>query len=174
LSKANELSEAYKEKYTKLKASKKNEKYLEQARSFVSKVGSEDERNTSDLAAVYGSVRSGVQEKAGSVVSGVSGLAQHAKTIVSQMNQFNCTGLNERNNGSVFDDEEEDDDDGGPDESTIGDLDSRFDSKHRHHTLRSQDSSSTNSTPQQQRSRSQTKASRSFREYSKSPKRVDV
>lgn len=165
LGKVTELAESYKEKYSKLKESKKNEKYMEQARSFATKASSEDERH--DMAAMYGSVRSGVQEKAGSVVSSVNGFAQHAKTIVSQMNQFNCTGLNERN-GSVFDD---DDDEGDPEESTIGDLDSRFDSKH----VLSQDSNSTASTtPQQRQSRSQTKPSRSFREYSKSPKRVDV
>lgn len=174
LSKASELAESYKQKYTKLKESRKNERYMEQARSFATKGSSEDERHPHDMAAIYGSMRFGVQEKAGSVVSGVSGLAQHAKTIVSQMNQFNCAGLNDRN-GSVFDeDDDDDDDDGGQEESTLGELDSRYDSKDRHHpplSQRSQDSTSTSSTPQQHRSRSHTKVNRSF---SKSPKRVDI
>jgi hypothetical protein len=191
LNQSAETIQAYKEKYRKLKETTNSEAYLDQARSFVSKMTIDEELNQSnDFGTVYGSVRSGVQGKAGSVVSGVSGLAQHAKTLVSQMNNFNCTAINERNNGSVVDDEDDYVD--GNDESTMQGTDSRYESKklgasrgRQYHqppvSQRSQDSNtstilsgSDHHQHPNDRSRSRTKQSRSFREYSKSPKRVDV
>lgn len=179
------MADMYKDKYINLKENVKNEKFMDQARSVISRGTSEDEHNqNNDISTMYGSVRSGVQEKAGSVVSGVSGLAQHAKTIVSQMNNFNCSTLNERNNESVIDDDtydEEEEDDGVPEinDKTNGSSNRKY--RPAPMTQRSQDSNTTSSTntsaanhEQMDRSRSRTKQSRSFRDYSKSPKRVDV
>ena len=147
---------------------------MEQARALASKMTLEDDSRHE------GNLRSATPGKPGSVVSGVSGLAQHAKVLVSQMNNFNCTAMNERNNRTV---EEDDDDtyDTGNDESEAHDrrLDPRKNASNRRYqppiSQRSYDSNPSTAQPgANDRSRSRSKQSRSFREYSKSPKRVDV
>lgn len=81
LNRANDSSQLYKSKYEKVKEQMKSESYMEQARAFVSN-RSEDETGASGSA--------GLSTRAQSVASLGSGLAQHAKTLVQQMNQFNC------------------------------------------------------------------------------------
>jgi hypothetical protein len=178
MNQATQDAETYKSKYSKLKENYHNssssthaptqsfsEAYLEQARSFASRVN----ESFTDDHDMYGSVKSTASGRAGSVASGVNSLAQQARTIVHTMNSsFNCAHMStsDLQNEVVVDD----------DENEIRDMDIRYESK------------STTATPSQrnlrgddpvsrERSRSRSKnttPSRSFRQYSKSPHRVDV
>jgi len=142
----------------------KSESYMEQARSVAARM-TEGEDST-----IYGSVRSATSQRAGSVASLGSGLAQHAKTIVNSMNNFNCNGLNERN-GPLVNAEEVDD---------MHEVDTRFSGSERRSRSRTKISSKSPKKPsgRTERSRSHSKNrsfnTRSFREYSKSPQRIDV
>jgi hypothetical protein len=133
----------------------KGEDFMDQARSINQRMG--ESRSTtegSDINNLYGSMRSG--NRAGSVASIGSGLAQQAKTIVNSMKGFDCNAVNERN-GPVVASELDGDEmryEGGRDRRPRG--------------------GGTNSGKSYSRSSSRNKSSRSFREYSKSPQRVDV
>jgi hypothetical protein len=149
LTQSNEAAESYKEKYRNLKESMKTDGYLDQARSFSSRLL--DGQTDGDIHTdTFGSVKSHSSNKAGSVASLGSGLAQHARTIVSTMNSnFNCSNLNERN-GPVVQSEL----------SELRDVDPR--------------GRQSASFRQGERSRSRSKSSKSFRQYSRSPQRLDV
>jgi hypothetical protein len=155
LNQTKELAEGYKEKYARLKMkdTAKGEDYLDQARNFNQQRMGDISRSTaegSDINNLYGSMRSGGRGgHTGSVASIGSGLAQQAKTIVNSMKDFNCNTVNERN-GPVMDSEQYE----GRDRRPRG--------------------GGTNSGKTYSRSASRTKSSRSFREYSRSPQRVDV
>lgn len=144
LNQANEKAEVMKDKYERLKETTRGEQYMDQARSFASKM-TEDEHN--DMSTMYGSVKSGRSNAAGSVASIGSGLAQQAKTLVNTMNNFNCGGMNERSTM----------------EEDLNDLDTPY-----------QDRSRRSSRTPASRSRSATRKGSRFREYSRSPQRVDV
>jgi len=144
LNQSNEKAETFKEKYEQLKDNVRNEDYLEQARSFVSRSHDDETHETS----MYGSVKSATSGRAGSVASIGSGLKQQAKTLVDSMNNFNCNALNERTPT------------GGNTESRLRDLELPYEGRSSRKPSRSSS-----------RGRSQ---SRSFREYSRSPQRVDV
>ena len=153
LTQSNETADSYKEKYKSLKERMKGEGYMDQARSFSSRLNDTPLQSTgtddNDMS-MFGSVKSHAS-KANSVASLGSGLAQHARTIVTSMNNnFNCNNLNERN-GPVVNNEL----------SELREVDRRG----------RQAAASFDSRP---RSRSRSKASRSYREYSRSPQRVDV
>ena len=144
------MADSYKEKYKSLKERMKGEGYMEQARSFGSRLNEATLHSSTDDNDMFGSVKSHAS-KANSVASLGSGLAQHARTIVTSMNNnFNCSNLNERN-GPVVKNEL----------SETRQVDQRG----------RQAAASFDSRP---RSRSRSKASRSYREYSRSPQRVDV
>jgi hypothetical protein len=133
---------------------------MEQARSFNHhnhhNRGGGDARSAADGSEtnMYGSRSAG---RASSVASLSSGLAQQAKTIVNSMKDFNCNTANERN-GSVVTSDQADGEmryEGGRDRRPRG--------------------GGTNSGKSPySRSSSRNKSSRSFRDYSKSPQRVDV
>jgi hypothetical protein len=164
LNQTNETAETYKEKYERLKEQARGEDYMSQARSFASKM--QDGEEIHDISSLYGSVKSAATGKAGSVASLGSGLAQHAKTIVNSMNNFNCAALNERTGPLVA--------------SELDDVEIEVDSSKRR--SRSRTSKGYDKSPQKYsgdrlRSTSRTKpssTSRSFREYSRSPQRMDV
>jgi len=90
----------------KLKESRNAESYMEQARSFAGKTSEKSEDDHQEAHSVFGSVRSfNTPGKAASVASFGSGLAQQARTIVTQhLNQFNCNGMNDRT-GPIVDSE---------------------------------------------------------------------
>jgi hypothetical protein len=128
---------------------------MDQARNFNQRMG--ESRSTtegSDINNLYGSVRSG-GGRTGSVASIGSGLAQQAKTIVNSMKGFDCNAANERN-GPIVD-------------SELIDEEMRYGGRDRRPR-----GNGTNSGKSYSRSASRNKSSRSFREYSKSPQRVDV
>jgi hypothetical protein len=55
------------------------------------------EDQTHEVPSLFGTVKNfSTPAKAASVASFSSGLAQQAKTLVSQMNSFNCSSMNER------------------------------------------------------------------------------
>src|SRR3569832_2111810 len=152
LNQANDRTETFKSKYERLKETTRGEHYMEQARSFVrgaaANGGLAFDNEEHDMSAMY-SIKT-TPSKTGSVASFGSGLAQQAKTLVSTMNNFNCTALNERT-GSTMEDELVD-----------ADMQQR---RHPHFG----NGSAVNRGRSTSASR---KSSRSFREYSKSPQRV--
>jgi hypothetical protein len=164
LNQSKEVAEGYKEKYSRLKmkdTAVKGEDYMDQARNlnFNQQRGVGDSRSTaegSDINNLYGSMRSGSGRPA-SVASIGSGLAQQAKTIVNSMKSFDCNAVNERN-GSMM-------------TSDMGDNEMRYEGGRDRRPRGGGTNSSSKSTS---RSASRNKSSRSFREYSKSPQRVDV
>jgi hypothetical protein len=159
LNQTKELAEGYKEKYARLKkkeSAKGGEDYMDQARTFNQQRIGDTSRSTaegSDINNLYGSMRSGGGGggRPASVASIGSGLAQQAKTIVNSMKDFNCNAVNERNGGPVVGSEQTYE---GRDRRPRG--------------------GGTNTGKTYSRSASRTKSSRSFREYSRSPQRVDV
>jgi len=117
----------------------------------------------------YGSVRSGHSaSRAGSVASLGSGLAQQAKTLVNSMNNFNCTVLNDRTPGRAA---------GGG----LGGLETPSQFADHDIPYEGRGTSSRKKTPTvgtmhrgRSMSASRKQASRTFRQYSRSPQRVDV
>lgn len=148
LNQSSELAESYKEKYQRLKETRKNDGYMDQARSFANRMNdsSTGRDEDPDLSSMFGSTKSFTTPagKAASVASFGSGLAQQAKTIVTQMNtNFNCNNLNERN-GPVVDSE-------------------LRNGRTPYRSPRGED-----------RSRSRSKPSRKYNDFPQSPQRVDV
>jgi hypothetical protein len=168
LNQANERTESFKAKYERLKESTRTGEYDLQNNSF--RGGSHDDH---DMSAMY-TVKS-TPSKSGSVASFGSGLAQQAKTLVSTMNNFNCTALNERTGMTTAD---------------FRDAEVHYEARTRlHHAHASAaaaaamptsvSSSGSMSSPQppsrgRSTSASRSRSTRAFREYSKSPQRVDV
>jgi hypothetical protein len=101
-----------------------------------------------DASTMYGSVRSAASGRPGSVASSASKLAEHAKTLVSSMNSnFNCAGS------------------------------SPYHTHERHATpdnVHVQYAGDRSRQQQRTPPRSRTPTSRSYREFSRSPQRVDV
>jgi len=116
--------------------------------------------------------------KTGSVASFGSGLAQQAKTLVHTMNAFNCNALNERTgfSSTPFSSGESQQQSAGP----FGDADDELPYEAPRRTTpargrtpvpRGRSASGAAGTAN---GSSHRPTSRSFREYSKSPQRVDV
>jgi hypothetical protein len=154
LSQSNETADSYKQKYERMKEQHKHEQYMDQARSFPSRVHDDD---ANDTPTMYGSVRSAASGKAGSVASGVSGLAQHAKSIVNSMNSMNCAAMS---------------DDRASPQMNMDELEIHSASRGRSSSQRFSNRSSPHLQPPHSAPRN--KLSKSFREYSKSPQRMDV
>ena len=144
LNQSTEMAESFKRKYQNLKDS---------LNASTSSVGDStylgQAKSFSEHHSVYDSVKSVASGKAETVASGVSGFAAQARTIVMNTS-FNCAAPHSN--------------------STSHDDDS---------VLHSSPPSRLGRTgqpqrPASERSRSRSKSSRSFREYSRSPQRVDV
>jgi hypothetical protein len=108
LSQAQETAESYKGKYEHLKDSttrRGGEDYWEQARSVAS---AHLPSNLSMKSSNGGGGNSQYHNRAGSVASLGSGLAVHAKKLVSSLNDLNCNSLNERTGGGMHMDTAED------------------------------------------------------------------
>jgi hypothetical protein len=117
-----------------------------------------DSRSTaegSDINNLYGSMRSASGRPA-SVASIGSGLAQQAKTIVNSMKSFDCNAVNERNGPMMA--------------SEMNGDEMRYEGRDR----KPRGGGTNSSSKSYSRSASRNKSSRSFRDYSKSPQRVDV
>jgi hypothetical protein len=154
LNQANERTESFKAKYERLKESVRTGNSADFLDLNPSQGGSQEEH---DMSAMF-SVKS-TPSKSGSVASFGSGLAQQAKTLVSTMNNFNCTALNERTGLSTAD---------------LHDAEVHYEARSR---LQQAHSSTSVPSQQQQRGRSTSatrRTTRAFREYSRSPQRVDV
>jgi len=159
---SNEAADAYKEKYERLKESMKNEHYLDQSRSF-----SRNEADDHNDMSMYGSVKSSMSAgRASSVASLGSGLAQQAKTIVSSMNNLNCTAFNNDRQQSAMMDE--------PPEFGPASGDMPYDARTPGSGSRDPNQRTPGTNRGRSTSASRTRSSRSFRQYSKSPQRVDV
>lgn len=152
LNQSNETAETYKEKYERLKDTRRGEDFLDQARSTASHM------HPADL-----SMRSRDSQRAGSAASLGSGLAIHAKKLVNSINDFNCNALNERN-GAVS--------------MEVAELDDSYIHRHsprsmsrssprsRSHSSRRSHTSSSQKTPS---------TSRAYKEYAQSsPQRMDL
>ena len=141
----------------------KDDLYMEQSQSF----SSHDDHN--DMSTMYGeSVKSG--HSGGhppSVASLGSGLAQQAKTLVNTMNNFNCAGFNERNGSAMY---------GGDGGDADGDMpyDANRSASARKHRTPVGSSSSRQRGRSASAGRNSKAGSRSFRQYSKSPQRIDI
>lgn len=165
-------AEGYKAKYEKLKHKDDGaaEDYMDQARAFSHKLG--ENRSEDHDGNMYGHIKSATNGRSGSVASLSSGLAMHAKTIVNSMKDFNCNAVNERNGPMVA-------------SEMSGSPGMRYEGRDRRPRTGGTNSSKAYSrSPQRHtggggssnrpRSSSRNKSSRSFREYSRSPQRVDV
>jgi hypothetical protein len=122
-----------------------------------------------DLTSVYGSVKSAAS-KAETVASGVSGFAQHARSLVMNSG-FNCVAPSTTDKNINVDDEDDDD-------MMESHADSEFDANppavHQQHSI---PVSRGRSTQGRSRSRPKTNAvsqNQRFQEYSRSPHRVDI
>lgn len=159
LNHSTETAEIYKQKYQNLKESVRSNNGNSSAHpslsaasvdsSYLGQAKSFASRNgeTDHLSAMYGSVKSAASGKAETVASGVSGLAAQARTIVMNTS-FNCTAPASHDDDSL---------------------------QHQAPPVRpSQRSGQRSTMATQERSRSRSKNSRAFREYSRSPQRVDV
>ena len=128
--------------------------YMDHARSLASRLNESYHHEEGDGSTMFSSVKSHAS-KANSVASLGSGLAQHARTIVTSMNNLNCNSVNDRN---VVDNE-------------LSELHERGRTPSKAKTPQ------TTTTTSRSRSRSAARShtSRTFQEsYSRSPQRVDV
>lgn len=145
---------------------------MEQARSFANRL--HEGHPDHGISGENGSMLFGAGKafttpigKASSVASFGSGLAQQAKTLVTQMNNFNCNAANDRN-GPIVDDELQNDVGYNPNNNGGAASASR-----RHHPPPRD--STTGGTPSPRRSRSRSKSTRSqHHPLSRSPQRVDL
>lgn len=140
----------------------KSENYIDHARSLASRLNEGYHHEEGDGSTMFGSSKSHAS-KANSVASLGSGLAQHARTIVTSMNNFNCNSMNDRN-APVVDNE-------------LSELHER--GRTPLQAAKSSQTTTTTATTSASRSRSRSAArshtSRTFQEsYSRSPQRVDV
>jgi hypothetical protein len=175
LNQANERTESFKAKYERLKESTRtggSSDFMDLQNNSFRGGGSQEDH---DMSAMY-TVKS-TPSKTGSVASFGSGLAQQAKTLVSTMNNFNCTALNERTGMAAAD---------------FRDAEVHYEARTRLHQAHasaaaaaaaamptSMSSSGSMSSPQppsrgRSTSASRSRSTRAFREYSRSPQRVDV
>lgn len=93
------MADSWKERYERLKEMRRADGYMDQARSFASRMSenASQEDQAPEAPTLFGSVKNYTTPgKAASVASFSSGLAQQAKTLVSQMNSFNCSNMNDR------------------------------------------------------------------------------
>jgi len=161
--------------------------YMDQARStFAQQNGSNNANNTSTSSSFlqeasnsFRSQHSGAGRPP-SVASMSSGIALHAKKLVNSINDFNC---NNAGTGAVNDDYQDLRQSRSTPKKNKYSASSSNSSQQQHTPSRSQVSSGSRlttsgsaTTPlqQQQQLPSTRSSSRSFREYSKSPKRMDV
>jgi hypothetical protein len=168
LNQTNETAESFKTKYEALKDQLKGgEDNMHTARARFQDASSNSNEDGDN--SFYGSVKQAAAGRAGSVASLGSGLAQHAKTVVNSLNSFNCNAMNERSS---------------PAASPEVDIERRRNhpsgTPNRGHHYRDTPSaasalskarSSTRNSAHGQHNRP---SSRTFREYSKSPHRMDV
>jgi hypothetical protein len=157
LNQSTEMAESFKRKYQRLKDSSKSGSHITSTSSVADSSYLGQAKSFNEHHSVYDSVKSVASGKAETVASGVSGLAAQARTIVMNTS-FNCAAPNSN--------------------STSHDDDSLY---HASSPSRLGRTSGHQQQQQQQpprstgeRSRSRSKNSRSFREYSRSPQRVDV
>ena len=149
LNQSNEKIEIYKEKYERLKDTRKGEDFMDQARYSASNL------HPADM-----SMRSGGSQRAGSVASLGSGLAIHAKKLVNSINDFNCNALNERNNDAVMD---------------MADMEDTYHGERRGARSPSQRSSPRSRSHSSRSTSNRVPSSRSYKEqYAKSPQRMDL
>lgn len=146
------MAESFKRKYQNLKDSLKSGSQNASTSSVADSSYLGQAKSFNEHHSVYDSVKSVASGKAETVASGVSGLAAQARTIVMNTS-FNCAG--NHSNSTSHDD----------DSVLHSSPPSRLG---RNGQPQSQQRSSS------ERSRSRSKNSRSFREYSRSPQRVDV
>ena len=180
LSQSNVAAETYKQKFEKLLVSAQKEGFVD--RSFTTTrthdgTSTNEESNNAhynniDLSSVYGSVKSAAS-KAETVASGVSGFAQHARSLVMNSG-FNCVAPsnNDNHNRSHKDRDNDDGDDGMLDSQDGSEFDSNPPMQHQRSAAPVLRGRSTNS-----RSRSRPKTTsqnQRFQEYSRSPHRLDV
>lgn len=160
LSQANEKAELYKGRYDQLKDTTRGENYMEQARHFASRLQDSD----IDISNMYSTSRSGgASGRASSVASLGTGLAQQAKTIVNSINNINCATLNERAGQAM--------------QEMQGDMpfERSWPTPNTQRTPADVPSKGRSRTPISSRTtQQQQSSSKAFREYSKSPQRVDV
>ena len=176
LSQSNIVAENYRQQYEKLLGTTQKDGFAE--RSFAT-ARTQDGTNTNDdsnslhynnidLSSVYGSVKSAAS-KAETVASGVSGFAQHARSLVMNSG-FNCVAPSDNNIRSHND--HYDGDDGMLDSHDGSEFDSNPPVHHQRSTAPVPRGRSTNS-----RSRSRPKTTsqnQRFQEYSRSPHRLDI
>ena len=174
LNQSNAKVEQFKEKYDRLKEQYHNsearrrhggEDYMEQARANYASKNSGGSGSFHEQFNSLRSQTSGV--RAGSVASMGSGIALHAKKLVNSLNDFNC---NSTAAGSAVNDSHEElrrssSNRKSPKKPTFGGAPNT--------PARSTASHLSSATPSSNRLRSKS-SSRSFQEYSKSPKRMDV
>lgn len=154
-------TETLKDKYHNLKSTIRNEGYMEQARAFAAKTHDSDEPY--DISSsMYGSVRSAAS-KAETVVSGVSGFAQQARSIVMN-SSFNCASAGGLSGADANDDDDDDDDEYDEDNA---------ETKYEKSAPPSAVAPRGRSTKERPRSRPKANNGR-FKEYSRSPHRVDI
>lgn len=164
MNQSNANAESYKKKYERLL---QNDGSTERSRSFTAKANEHDDSNSHqlnynniDLSSVYGSVKSAAS-KAETVASGVSGFAQHARSLVMNSG-FNCVAPASGGRNDVSHDDDDD---------INTNDDSEFDSNPPRPHGRGR------STQERSRSRPKTAATSQnsrFQEYSRSPHRVDI
>ena len=126
--------------------------------------------NNIDLSSVYGSVKSAAS-KAETVASGVSGFAQHARSLVMN-SSFNCVAPTNGEKNMRRQNYDNDGDDGMLDSQDGTEFDSNPPTQHPRSTAPVPRGRSTNS-----RSRSRPKTTsqnQRFQEYSRSPHRLDI
>jgi hypothetical protein len=162
LSQTNEMAETFKQKYQNLKETVQSEGSMDHARSMSYRTmedggGAAAYHHSNDMSStMYGSVKSAAS-KAETVASGVSGLAQQARSLVMNSN-FNCAGGSSNSGSPLHNNNDEN-------ETTTA-LEMEHESSRSAARGRRPPAS-------QERSRSRSKNGR-FREYSRSPHRVDI
>jgi hypothetical protein len=128
--------------------------------------------NNIDLSSVYGSVKSAAS-KAETVASGVSGFAQHARSLVMNSG-FNCVApSNTDMNKNHGDDNDDYDDDGMIDSQDDTEFDSNPIPQHPSSVIRGRSTRSRSRTKRNNIQQS-TSQNQRFQEYSRSPHRVDI
>ena len=174
LSQSNVVAENYRQKYETLWGTAQKEGFAETARTHDGTNTNDDSNNLHynniDLSSVYGSVKSAAS-KAETVASGVSGFAQHARSLVMNSG-FNCVAPSDDNHNNRSHKDKFDGDDGMLDSQDGSEFDSNPPVQHQRSTAPVPRGRSTNS-----RSRSRPKATsqnQRFQEYSRSPHRLDV
>ena len=105
LNQSNDRAELYKSKYERLKDQQRGENYMEQARSFAAQMSTDSDAggilSTPMRASRSAAGSSGTTpRRPGSVASNMSGLAQHARSLVTSMNCASMTSSTTDNNNN--------------------------------------------------------------------------